>query len=117
MEVETILATKEHLVQEYSDYISHLGRVAEGLITTYRDINSRERTTPRPSDFDSPLTLDFSEKISEEAELAIDMNEQSVQAKSAAQNLDQASEDIFAEFRNIQVRFPLLEDIFKEPTT
>jgi hypothetical protein len=117
MEVETILATKEHLMQEYSDYISHLGRVAEGLITTYRDLNSKERATPRPSYFDSPPTLDLSERISEQAELAIDMSEQAAHAKSAAQNLDQASEEIFAEFRNVQARFPLLEDIFKEPTT
>jgi hypothetical protein len=117
MEVETILATKEHLLQEYSDYISHLARVAEGLITNYRDLNSRERSTPSPSYFNSPPILELEQTISEQAELAVDMTEQSAHAKSAAQNLDQSSEDIFTEFRNVQARFPLLEDIFKERIT
>jgi hypothetical protein len=114
MEVETILATKGHLVVEYSDYISHLNRVGQGLITTYRDLNSQERSTSRPTYFDSPLTFDLTQTVVEQTDLAVDMREQAGHASSAVQALDQASEEIFAEFRSVQERFPLLEDIFKE---
>jgi hypothetical protein len=116
MELETILATKGHLVQEYNDYISHLTRVADGLITTYRDLNSKERITARPAYFDASPTFDLAQAITEQADLAIDIEEQSVHASSAIRSLDEASEKIFAEFGNVQERFPLLEDVFREPS-
>jgi hypothetical protein len=114
MELEVILGTKEHLLQEYGDYVSHLSRVGGALVTSYRDINTSERTTAVPAYFNKAPIFGLTKDITEQQDLVVDMQEQSRLAGTFVHSLNEASEKIFADFHALQNRFPLLEDILKE---